>query len=89
MEYVFATKMFVFSFHPGHVNQLFAFPPHPSSFTCFKNHWRQLLLLNLSCAGVGDPWFLLVLKYVELNLGLISHATDKQRDNYLLYVFMA
>lgn len=50
--YVLATIMFVFSFHPGHANQLFALLPHPSSFLyCFKKHWRPLFLLNFSCTG--------------------------------------
>ena len=31
--YVFATIMFVFSLHPSPENQLFALPPHLSSFT--------------------------------------------------------
>lgn len=41
-------------------------------------------MLNFSCT----QWFFFVFKCVALNIGLIFHANDKQRDFFLLDIFM-
>lgn len=85
--YVFATIMFVFLFTlVTRINSLPSLPIHLVLYIVLKNIGGNSFCLVSLALEVGDRWFLFVLKCVELHIGLISHANDKQRDFFLLYI---